>query len=429
MTMIDTGRPAAATSTDTGPTATQQGFDRLARHTAPNYAPLPVLAASAQGAWITDVEGRRLLDCLSAYSAVNFGHANPEILAVAHDQLDRLTLVSRAFGSDRLADFCSELAALCGKDLVLPMNTGAEAVETALKTARKWGHDVKGAPEGRGTIIVADGNFHGRTISIVSFSDDPVARGGFGPYTPGFRSVPYGDATALAAAIDETTVAVLLEPIQGEAGVIIPPEDYLPEVRRVCTERGVLMICDEIQAGLGRAGTTFASDLWGVVPDVYVLGKALGGGVMPVSAVVADADVLGVLTPGTHGSTFGGNPLAAAIGTQVVRMLADGSWQRRSAELGVRLRAGLESMLGSGVTAVRCRGLWAGIDIDPAVTARTVCRALAEPSVAATGPGDGVLVKDTHTHTIRIAPPLMITAAEIDWMLDRLRIALAETLG
>ena len=304
------------------------------RHAAHNYSPLPVVAASAEGAWITDVEGRRYLDCLAAYSAVNFGHRNPEITATAHAQLDTVTLVSRAFHAEPLGPFCAALATLCGKDMVLPMNSGAEAVESAIKVARKWGTDVKGVPAGQANIIVADNNFHGRTISIVSFSSDETARSGFGPFTPGFRSVPFGDADALADAIDEHTVAVLLEPIQGEAGVIVPPDDYLPEVRRNLHGHNVLMIADEIQSGLARTGRTFACDHWDVVPDIYLLGKALGGGVVPLSAVVADRDVLGVLHPGEHGSTFGGNPFAAAIGTTVVSMLARGEFQDRAADLG-----------------------------------------------------------------------------------------------
>lgn len=386
-------------------------------HVARNYAPLPVVATSARGAWVTDVDGRRYLDCLAAYSAVNFGHANSEILAVAHEQLDRLTLVSRAFHSDRLGEFTTELAALCGKDLVLPMNTGAEAVESALKVARKWGAEVKGVPADRAKIIVAAGNFHGRTISIVSFSDDPDARGGFGPYTPGFRTVPYGDVRALAEAVDEDTIAVLVEPIQGEAGVLVPPDDYLPAVRRITAERGVLLMCDEVQSGLGRTGTTFASDLWGVVPDVYILGKALGGGVVPVSAVVADESVLGVLGPGQHGSTFGGNPLAAAVGTTVVRMLARGEYQQRAAVLGSRLHAGLSGLVGRGLTAVRGRGLWAGIDVDPAIgTGRELCYRLLER---------GILAKDTHGATLRLAPPLVITEDEVDGLLQELAGALA----
>ena len=387
------------------------------RYTAHNYAPLPVVAASAEGAWITDVDGRRYLDCLAAYSAVNFGHRNPVITAAAHAQLDAVTLVSRAFHSDRLGPFCRALAAMCGKDMVLPMNSGAEAVESAIKVARKWGSDVKGVPAGQANIIVARNNFHGRTTTIISFSDDQTARGGFGPFTPGFRAVPFGDAAALAAAIDGNTVAVLLEPIQGEAGIIVPPADFLPRVRALCTEHNVLMIADEIQSGLARTGRTFACDHWDVVPDIYLLGKALGGGVVPLSAVIADRDILGVLHPGEHGSTFGGNPLAAAIGSTVVEILNTGEYQYRSTELGEHLHQRLAGV--RGVTAVRGKGLWAGVDIDAQVgTGKQVSLRLAER---------GVLVKDTHGQTLRFAPPLVITKDEIDWAMER--FAEAMTIG
>lgn len=386
------------------------------RHVAHNYSPLPVVAASAEGVWITDIEGRRYLDCLAAYSAVNFGHRHPRITATAHAQLDTVTLVSRAFHSDRLAPFCAALAQLCDKDMVLPMNSGAEAVESAIKVARKWGHDVKGVV--RPTIIVARNNFHGRTTTIIGFSDDETARSGFGPYTPGFVAVPFGDAEALAGAIDDNTVAVLLEPIQGEAGIIVPPEDYLPRVRQLCTQQNVLLIADEIQSGLARTGRTFACDHWGVVPDIYLLGKALGGGVVPLSAVVADSQVLGVLQPGQHGSTFGGNPLAAAIGTTVVAMLGTGEFQTRSTELGRHLHERLRRLTGRGVVAVRGRGLWAGVDIDPSIgSGKQVSLRLAER---------GVLVKDTHGATLRFAPPLVITTEEIDWAIDRFAAVLAE---
>ena len=388
---------------------TQETIELDARHVAHNYSPLPVVAASAEGVWITDVEGRRYLDCLAAYSAVNFGHRNPEVTATAHAQLDAVTLVSRAFHSDRLAPFCAALAELCGKDMVLPMHSGAEAVESGIKVARKWGTDVKGVRDSN--IVVAQNNFHGRTTTIISFSDDETARRGFGPYTPGFRSVPFGDADALARTIDENTVAVLLEPIQGEAGIIVPPDGYLPRVRALCTERNVLMIADEIQSGLARTGRTFACDHWGVVPDIYLLGKALGGGVMPLSAVVADRHILGVLHPGEHGSTFGGNPLAAAIGSTVVAMLARGEFQERSTELGEHLHRRLGNLIGHGVLAVRGKGLWAGVDIDPVHgTGKEVSLRLAER---------GVLVKDTHGSTLRFAPPLVITADEIDWAVHR----------
>jgi ornithine--oxo-acid transaminase len=382
------------------------------RWTAHNYHPLPVVIASAEGAWVTDVDGRRYLDCLAGYSALNFGHRHPGLIAAAHAQLDRLTLTSRAFVHDQFAEFCRSLARLCDTDLVLPMNTGAEAVETAIKVARKWGYRVKGVPDGQATIVVADGNFHGRTTTIVSFSTDPDARDDFGPYTPGFRIVPYGDLAALREAIDDTTVAVLLEPIQGEAGVLVPPAGYLAGARQACTERNVLFIADEIQSGLGRTGATFACEQEGVVPDMYVLGKALGGGIVPVSAVAARADVLGVLRPGQHGSTFGGNPLACAVGSEVVRLLATGEFQRRSAELGARLHAGLGELVGRGVDAVRGRGLWAGVDIDPGrMTGRQACERLA---------ARGMLAKDTHGSTIRLAPPLVVTADEVDWAVAQL---------
>jgi ornithine--oxo-acid transaminase len=372
--------------------------------------------SSAEGAWVTDIDGRRYLDCLAGYSALNFGHRHPRLIAAAHQQLDRLTLTSRAFIHDQFADFCRELAQLCGKDLVLPMNTGAEAVETAIKVSRKWGYQVKGVPANQAKIIVADGNFHGRTTTIVSFSTDPDARDDFGPYTPGFQIVPYGDLDALAAAIDGNTVAVLIEPIQGEQGVVVPPAGYLRGVRQLCTDNNVLFLADEIQSGLGRTGETFACDNEGVTPDMYILGKALGGGIIPVSAVAADRDVLGVLRPGEHGSTFGGNPLACAVATEVVRLLDTGEFQRRSAELGQHLHAELHKLIGHGLVAVRGRGLWAGIDIDPALmTGRQACERLAER---------GVLAKDTHGSTIRLAPPLVVEQADIDHALDQLRAVL-----
>jgi ornithine--oxo-acid transaminase len=388
------------------------------RWTAHNYHPLPVVISTAEGAWVTDVDGRRYLDCLSGYSALNFGHRHPALVAAAHAQLDRLTLTSRAFVHDQFAEFCHGLADLCGKHLVLPMNTGAEAVETAIKVARKWGYRVKGVPDGQATIVVAEGNFHGRTTTIVSFSTDPDAHDDFGPYTPGFRIVPYADLDAVREAIDDTTVAVLLEPIQGEQGVIVPPAGYLPGVRAACTERNVLFIADEIQSGLGRTGATFACDHEGVVPDMYVLGKALGGGIVPVSAVAADRDVLGVLEPGQHGSTFGGNALACAVGTAVVDLLRTGEFQRRSAELGARLHEQLAKLVGAGIVEVRGRGLWAGVDIDPALmTGREACERLMTR---------GVLAKDTHGSTIRLAPPLTIEAEELDWVVEQLAAVVDE---
>ncbi|QRY53932.1 ornithine--oxo-acid transaminase [Mycolicibacterium septicum] len=413
MTMLDSVDNQA-----TPDSATASAIALDDRYVAHNYSPLPVVAETAEGAWITDVTGRRYLDCLAAYSAVNFGHRNPEIIAAAHAQLDRLTLVSRAFHSDRLGPFARALAELCGKDMVLPMNSGAEAVESGIKVARKWGADVKGVAAGETNIVVAHNNFHGRTTTIISFSDDETARRGFGPYTPGFRSVPFGDHRALADAIDANTAAVLIEPIQGEAGIIVPPDDFLPRVREICTRNNVLMIADEIQSGLARTGRTFACDHWDVVPDVYLLGKALGGGVVPLSAVVADREVLGVLHPGEHGSTFGGNPLATAIGTTVVSMLRRGEFQLRSAELGRHLHDRLTGLIGHGVTAVRGMGLWAGVDIDPDLgTGKQFGLALAER---------GVLVKDTHGSTLRFAPPLVVTAGELDWAVDQFADTLTE---
>lgn len=386
-------------------------------HLAHNYHPLPVVISRGEGAWVTDVEGKRYLDLLSAYSALNFGHGHPAIIAAAQEQLTRLTLTSRAYHNDRLGPFAAALAELCGKDLVLPMNTGAEAVETGIKVARAWGYRVKGVPADAASIVVAHGNFHGRTTTIVGFSDDASARDGFGPFAPGFASVPFGDAAAIEAAITPETVAVLIEPIQGEAGVILPPEGYLRAVREICTAHGVLFIADEIQSGLGRVGETFACDREGVVPDVYLLGKALGGGILPVSAVVADRDVLGVINPGEHGSTFGGNPLAAAVGLRVVEMLQTGEFQNRAKLLGEHLAAKLQELVGNGVTGVRVAGLWAGVDIDPAVGTG---REIAERLIAR-----GVLAKDTHGQTIRIAPPLVIRATELDWAVEQLRTVLS----
>jgi ornithine--oxo-acid transaminase len=379
-------------------------------HSARNYRPLPVVLAAGEGAWVHDVEGRRYLDMLAGYSALNFGHRHPVLTEVAHRQLDRLTLTSRAFHNDQLGTFCAELAELAGMDLVLPMNTGAEAVETALKTARKWGYLVKGIPAEQATIIVAGGNFHGRTISIVSFSDDPDATADYGPFTPGFITVPYGDIAALGAAVDDRTAAVLIEPIQGEGGVIIPPDGYLQQVRGLCTASNVLLMADEIQSGLGRTGRTFACEHSGVEPDVYVLGKALGGGILPLSAVVSRADVLGVFKPGQHGSTFGGNPLACAVGTAVVRMLATGEYQQRSAELGEVFATLLAELPAAAVAEVRSRGLWGGIDLTERA-GRDVCEGLLQR---------GVLSKDAHGKTIRLAPPLVIDEADLRWGMEQL---------
>ncbi|MDT0265267.1 ornithine--oxo-acid transaminase [Streptomyces sp. DSM 44915] len=389
-------------------------------HGAHNYHPLPVVIASARGAWLTDVTGRRYLDLLAGYSALNFGHGNPRLIAEAKAQLGRLTLTSRAFHHEHFAPFVTALADLCGMEMVLPMNTGAEAVETAVKTARKWGYRVRGVPRDKARIVVAADNFHGRTTTLVSFSTDPDAYRDHGPFTPGFTVVPFGDLAAMREALSAptedggTVVAVLLEPIQGEAGVILPPPGYLRAVRELTAERGVLLMADEIQSGLGRTGRTFACEHEGVVPDVYILGKALGGGVLPVSAVVSSAEVLGVHRPGEHGSTFGGNPLACAVGLEVVAMLREGHLQARASRLGERVQDELAKLVAAGVlTGARVRGLWAGLDVAPGLgTGREVSERLMER---------GVLVKDTHGSTLRIAPPLTIEEADLDWALTQLR--------
>jgi ornithine--oxo-acid transaminase len=386
--------------------------DLTSEYSAHNYHPLPVVAASAAGCWVTGVDGRRYLDMLAGYSALNFGHGHPRLVAAAMRQLGRVTLVSRAFDHDQFGPFCAELAALCAMEMVLPMNTGAEAVETGIKVARKWAYETRGIPADEAVIVVFDGNFHGRTTTIVSFSSDPDARDGFGPYTPGFVSVPYGDLPALQAAFQaygQRIAAVLIEPIQGEAGVVVPPPGFLAGVRALCTSAGALLIADEIQSGLGRVGSTFACAAEGVVPDAYLLGKALGGGIVPVSAMVSSRSVLGVLKPGQHGSTFGGNPLACAVAREVIAMLRTGEYQARSAELGAVLHKALGSLPSSVVSSVHGRGLWAGVTFA-SLDGRAVCERLA---------GLGVLAKETHGSTIRLAPPLVITQDELSWGLER----------
>jgi ornithine--oxo-acid transaminase len=407
---------------DAETSGSEQHIELVEHYSAHNYHPLPIVVAEAEGAWVTDVDGKRYLDMLSAYSALNFGHRHPDLIATAHAQLDRVTLTSRAFYNDQMGPFCRGLAELCGMEMVLPMNSGAEAVETAVKTARRWGYDVKGVPEDRAKIVTCTGNFHGRTITIVSFSTDPSAKGGFGPFTPGFETVPYGDAGALETALaDPDVVAFLVEPIQGEAGVIVPPEGYLRRARELCDEHQVLLIADEVQSGLGRTGRTFACEHEGVQPDVYVLGKALGGGIMPLSAVVSNRDVLGVFRPGEHGSTFGGNPLACALGIEVLRLLGTGEYQRRSDELGTALIARLRAEApAAAVSEVRGKGLWVGIELTPvAAPAREVCERLLEM---------GVLAKDTHETTVRLAPPLCVAQEDLDWAAERILTALAERL-
>jgi ornithine--oxo-acid transaminase len=385
---------------------TGQAIEFEHEHCARNYHPLPVVISEAEGAWVTDVEGRRYLDMLSAYSAINFGHCHPDLVAAAERQLHRVTLTSRAFHNDQLGRFCTDLARLARHDAVLPMNSGAEGVETALKVARKWGYERKGVAADRAEIIVCDGNFHGRTTTIISFSGDPEAHDHYGPYTPGFVSVPYGDLAALEAAITERTVAFLVEPIQGEAGVVLPPTSFLPAAKALCAERDVLFIADEIQSGLGRAGATFACDLVDVQPDVRILGKALGGGILPVSAVTANWDVLGVIEPGQHGSTFGGNPLAAAVGVAVIEILETGVLQERSLRLGAHAIETLRNAGLPGVKEVRGSGLWWAVELDG--TGRTG-REISLELLAR-----GILAKDTHTWTLRFAPPLVVEEADLD---------------
>ncbi len=397
------------------PATSQTAADYIAAealHSAPNYHPLPVVVSHAEGAWVTDVDGKRYLDFLSAYSALNFGHRHPTLVAAVRDQLEHVTLTSRAVHNDLFGEFAARLAELCDMDLVLPMNTGAEAVETAIKTARKWGYEVKGVPADQAHIITCDGNFHGRTTTIVSFSTDELARSGFGPFTPGIDTVPYGDIDALEAAITPETVGFLFEPIQGEGGVIVPEPGYLTAVREVCSRHNILMLADEIQTGFGRTGATFACDHESVKPDMYILGKALGGGILPLSAVVASREVLGVMGPGVHGSTFGGNPLACAVGLAVLKLVDEGTYQERSRELGSHMLKRLRDEAPPIVREIRGIGLWAGIEIDPAAgTARKYCERLLER---------GIIVKDTHSTTLRLAPPLMIAEKDLDWAIDEI---------
>lgn len=392
-------------STDHPQAASRAIIDRTERVSAPNYHPLPVVISLGEGAWVVDPEGRRYLDFLSAYSAVNQGHRHPRIVAALKEQADRLTLTSRAFHNDRMGEFLERLCAYTGYDMALPMNTGAEAVETALKMARLWGVKAKGLPDGEQEILGAEGNFHGRTIALVSLSTDPVARSGFGPPTPGLATVPYDDPDALDAAITERTVAFLVEPIQGEAGVRVPRDGYLRRVREICTRRNVLFIADEVQTGLGRTGSKFGCDHDGVRPDAMCLGKALGGGVYPVSAVVADRKTLEVFTPGSHGSTFGGNPLAAAVGIASLDVVEDERLAERARELGEHVRDRLRAIRCPRVKLVRGRGLLNAIIFEEGFEAWDVCVALKQ---------DGLLAKQTHGNIVRLAPPLMISREDLD---------------
>jgi len=381
-------------------------------HSARNYAPLPVVLARGNGVWVEDVDGRRYLDLLSAYSALNFGHGHPEIVSTFVDQARRLALTSRAFHNDQFGPFCEEITGLTGQDLVLPMNTGAEGVETALKAARKWGYKVKGVPDGQAEIIVCAGNFHGRTITIVSFSDDAQYRDGFGPFTPGFRLVPYGDLAALEQAITPNTVGFLVEPIQGEGGIVVPPAGFLAKARELCRQHRVLFIADEIQTGLGRTGKLFACDHEGVKPDILILGKALGGGMLPVSAVLASREVLGVFEPGDHGSTFGGNPLACAVARTAMRVLTRDGLADRAHELGGQFMDRLRQLDSPHVQEIRGRGLLIGIALKPeAGPAKAFAKQLMH---------EGVLCKDTVESVLRIAPPLVIGLPELDWAYERI---------
>ena len=390
--------------------ATEQ---RLGAH---NYKPLDVVLTRGEGVYVWDTDGNRYLDCLSAYSAVNQGHCHPKILAAMVEQAGRLTLTSRAFRNDQLAYLYEELAALTGSHKILPMNSGAEAVETAIKAVRKWGYEVKGVPEGKAEIIVCADNFHGRTLSIISFSTDPEARAGFGPYTPGFRIIPFGDAEAFAAAINGNTVAALIEPIQGEAGVVIPPAGYFTRIRELCTANNVTLILDEIQTGLGRTGKLLAEEHEGIEADVTLIGKALSGGFYPVSAVLSNSEVLGVLKPGQHGSTFGGNPLACAVARAALKVLTEEGMIENAAVIGDYFIEGLRSIRSNIVRDVRGRGLMMAIELEPeAGGARQYCHALKER---------GLLAKDTHDHTIRLAPPLVITKEQVDWAVSQIEMTI-----
>lgn len=387
-----------------------------ARFGAHNYEPIGVVLSRGEGVWVWDTEGNRYLDCLSAYSAVSQGHCHPKILAAMVEQAHRLTLTSRAFHNDQLALFYEEIAALTGSHKVLPMNSGAEAVESAIKSVRKWGYEVKGVPEGQAEIIVCADNFHGRTLGIVGFSTDPETRAHFGPFAPGFRIIPFGDAAALEEAITPNTVAFLVEPIQGEAGVVIPPAGYFTKVRELCTANNVMLVLDEIQTGLGRTGKLLAEQHEGIEADVTLLGKALSGGFYPVSAVLSNNDVLGTLKPGQHGSTFGGNPLACAVARAAMRVLVEEGMIENAARQGARFLEGLKDIRANTIREVRGRGLMLAVELHPeAGRARRYCEALQ---------GKGILAKDTHEHTIRIAPPLVITSDQVDWALERLAATL-----
>ncbi len=382
------------------------------QYCAQNYTPLPVVLTRGEGVWLWDDKGNKYLDMMSAYSAVSHGHSHPKLVKVLTKQASRLAVTSRAFHNDQLGKFLEKLCQVSGFDKALPMNTGAEAVETAIKAARRWGYQVKGIPHNKAEIIVADQNFHGRTTTIISFTSDESYKENFGPLTPGFKIVPFGDADAVANAITEYTCAILMEPIQGEAGIRVPPDGWLRKLRALCDQHNVLLILDEIQSGLGRTGKMFAFEHDGIQPDALTVGKALGGGLLPVSAFLARKDVMDVFTAGSHGSTFGGNPLAAAVGYEALWLLDEGQLPQRSAELGAKLKAGLRAVGKSLFTDIRGRGLWVGVDLAPGhVSGAELCRELMKV---------GVLTKETHENTLRFAPPLIITESEIDWALEKI---------
>ena len=392
--------------------------DLETRYGAHNYAPLPVTLVEGHGAWLSDDTGVRYLDMMSAYSAVSHGHAHPRLVRTLVEQAGRLAVTSRAFRTGTLGPFLEKLCRISGMDMALPMNTGAEAVETAIKAARRWGYRIKGIPSGRAEIVVASGNFHGRTTTIVGFSSDAEYRADFGPFAPGFHEARFGDASAFEAALGPNTCAVLVEPIQGEAGVIVPPEGWLRALRRACDRHNVLLILDEIQSGLGRTGKMFAFEHEGIRPDGLIVGKALGGGLLPVSAFLARRDVMELFEPGSHGSTFGGNPLAAAVALEALRVLEDERLVERSAELGAYLIERLRAVDAPGIRAVRGRGLWVGVEIDPVLaSARQVCELLM---------AKGVLSKETHDTVVRFAPPFVVTREEIGWAVDRFADTLRE---
>ncbi|SDJ52603.1 ornithine--oxo-acid transaminase [Salimicrobium halophilum] len=395
--------------------STETIIEQTDQYGAKNYVPLPIVISEADGVWVKDPEGKEYMDMLSAYSAVNQGHRHPKIIQALKDQADRVTLTSRAFHNDQLAPFYEKVSKLTGKDLVLPMNTGAEAVETAVKAIRRWAYDRKGVPQDKAEIIACEGNFHGRTMTAVSLSTDEDNRKSFGPILPGIKVVPYGDVEALKEAITENTAGFLLEPIQGEAGIVMPPEGFLKEAYDVCKENNVLFVADEIQAGLGRSGKMFACDWEDVSPDMYILGKALGGGVMPISCVAADEEVLGVFTPGSHGSTFGGNPLASAVAVASLEVIEEENLAERSRKLGDYFQAELKKIKNPMIKEVRGKGLFVGVELNE--PARKYCEQLKE---------QGLLCKETHENVIRFAPPLVISEKDLDWAIEKVVGVLSE---